>query len=222
MRVLLLDDGVWNDRHDDQHGCPAAERWMRDLAGDLRAAGCQVGCVPGPSAIERDVSKSRAGPGHSAAAPLDFPRLSGGQTDAGNFTQLPDAAIAAYRQWLRVVLDRAVDEFAPDVIHASHIWLPGHLALEAGVPYVLSTWGDELPVYRADARFRPLIEQAAENASRIVADSEATRQRVLATFDLEAAIVTTPSSNQTGLPVAWLIAVYQQAIDTRRTASPPR
>lgn len=206
MRVLLLDDGFGNDCDDDTRGCPAVEQWMRELARDLRAAGCEVRRVPGVS----------------AAAPTNFPRLIAGQTDPADFTRLPDAAIAEYRHWLRRVLDRAVDEFAPDVIHASHIWLPGHLALESGVPYVLSTWGDELPVSAADARLRVLIEQAAENASRIVADNEATRERVLATFDLDAAVVIVAPNAPPGAPLAWLIGIYQQAIDTRRTAAPPR
>lgn len=207
MRVLLLDDGLGNDRDDDVRDGPPVARWMRELARDLRAAGCEVRGVPGAS----------------DAPPTGFPSLTAGQADAADFTQVSDAAIAAHRHWLRRVLDRTVDEFAPDVIHAAHIWLPGHLALESGVPYVLSTWGDELPAYQADARLRPLIEQAAENASRIVADREATRERVLATFGLDAAIVTMPGAGQPpGSLLAWLIGIYQQAIDTRRTAAPPR
>jgi hypothetical protein len=165
-----------------------AGRAMRALAGCLVAAGCQVRCLPGAA----DIS----------------------QTNVGDFTRLSDAAIAAYRASLRCSLDRTIDEFAPEVIHAAHVWLPAHLALESGVPYVLSTWGAELPVYRADARFRPFIEQAAENASRIVADCEATRERLLAALDLDAAIVTLPDPAEPA--AAWFIDLYQQAVAGRR------
>lgn len=205
MRVLLLDDGVWDDRDNGTREGRKVDRSMRGLAGDLRAAGCEVRGVPGTS----------------DDMPTDFPRLTASRADPVDFTQVPDAAIAAYRHWLRRVLDRAVDEFSPGVIHAAHIWLPAHLALESGVPYVLSTWGDELSAYQADVRLRPLIEQAAENASRIVADSEATRERVLATFGLDAAIVTVAAFDPPGSPPAWLMGIYQQAVDTRRTAKPP-
>ena len=78
-----------------------------------------------------------------------------------------DEQISRYRDAWRQRLDREVDDFNPHVIHAGHLWWDAQLALETGVPYVVSAWSAELTAC-ADRHSRAALgQQAAENASRI-------------------------------------------------------
>ncbi len=122
--------------------------------------------------------------------------------------------IDAYRSRLRSALDAVVESFNPDLIHAQHLWIPAHLALETGVPYVVSTWAEELPAYRADPRFRIFTEQAAENAGSMVADSEATRREIVAAFgELEGRVIVVPDIDDS---LEWLWQLYDRVIAQRR------
>ena len=94
------------------------------------------------------------------------------------FSDLSDAEIGAYREAMRRRLDVEVAEFNPQVIHAQHVWLSGQLALESGVPYVLTAWQAELDAAASDRRYQPLADQAAENASRILAVDRVVLQRL--------------------------------------------
>ena len=98
------------------------------------------------------------------------------------FSSLSNAQLAQYRERLRQRLDTQILRFDPHVIHAQHVWLLGQLALETGVPYVLSAWGPELVDCQSDARYAALAEQAAENAGRILAADLATKHRIASLF----------------------------------------
>ncbi len=151
-----------------------------------------------PLAVDRVVC------GNDPNADLVFglPRFST-QVDASDrpaFASLSDADLALYRDCLRRRLDTQVLHFDPHVIHAQHVWILGQLALESGVPYVLNAWDAELVEYEQDVRYRPLAEQAAENASRILVADEATRRRVetLFEFPAERAVLMPDEWNQRG------------------------
>jgi hypothetical protein len=74
-------------------------------------------------------------------------------------------------------------EFDPQMIHAQYVWLGGQLALESGAPYVLTAWGPEFDCAAADERYQPLLDQAAENASRILAVDQALARRLAARYE---------------------------------------
>lgn len=137
---------------------------------------------------------------------------------AGDLARLAtgdDEQIHDYRNRLRAALDRMVESFNPDFIHVQHLWIPAHLALETGVPYVVSTWGNELPLYRAGPRFRVYVEQAAENAGRIIAGDESTRRDLIATLgDLEGRVIVFPDA--TDSPLQWLWQLGRDVIAQRR------
>src|SRR4029079_10134825 len=110
-----------------------------------------------------------------ADLPFEFPCFTPHPRSGQLFSTLSDAQLAQYREVLRLALDDEVDEFDPHIVHAQHIWVLGHLALEAGVPYVLSTDGTELACLAADSRYARLSQEAAENASRLVIANSALR-----------------------------------------------
>jgi hypothetical protein len=131
------------------------------------------------------VSRVVCGDDPNADLPFALPRFhaSPEANEHPVFASLSNPQLAQYRERLRRRLDALVMHFDPHVIHVQHVWVIGQLALETGVPYVLSAWGPELVDSQSDERYRVLAEQAAENASRIVAADEATKQRVEALFD---------------------------------------
>jgi glycosyltransferase involved in cell wall biosynthesis len=123
--------------------------------------------------------------GDSAAdLPFDIPCFTSAPVGGATFASLSNEQIAQYLDATRSRLDRLVDEFDPHIIHAQHVWLQGHLALETGVPYVLTATEAEWIEFQLDPRFRPYAEQAAENAGRVLAISPQIRDTVIGTFDL--------------------------------------
>lgn len=115
-------------------------------------------------------------------APLRFgpPTLNGvgHGGKALSFTTLTDRQLTDYRDVLREEFDRQIDLYDPCVVHCQHVWLFGHLALEAGVPYVLSAFASEFVLYDADPRYRRYMQEAAENAGRILTHDDAAHEGV--------------------------------------------
>ncbi len=150
-----------------------------------------------------------------AEIPFDIPRLishEGGPT----FDDLTDEQLARYREALRRSLDAEIAEFNPHVVHVQHIWLLAHLALEAGVPYLLTAHGPELAAYRAKARFRRYADEAAENAGRILVANEGLRQEVIATFgELDGRIVQPPGAEPTSDSLEFLRTLYLSVVADR-------
>ncbi|MBX9792142.1 MAG: glycosyltransferase [Pirellulales bacterium] len=181
MRILLTN-------HLPLHGSESGA-FTRDLAVGLERAGHQVRALvvdereagDEPFHVRRIVCR---GGETSADLPFALPSFSAPTPSRQSFDTLSDDQLAQYREELRRHLDEEIAEFDPHVIHAQHIGILGHLALEAGVPYVLGATGADLLSFQADDRYRRFAEEAAENAGRILAASERIRRQVLATFDV--------------------------------------
>jgi len=127
-------------------------------------------------------------------APLRFgPPTFDGEVGATPFAALSDRQLADYRDVLREEFDRQIDLHDPSIVHCQHVWLFGHLALEAGVPYVLSAYGAEFAAGRADARYRRFMLEAAENAGRILTHDAAAAEGVAGLVgDLEGRVMPFP------------------------------
>jgi hypothetical protein len=151
-----------------------------------------------------------------AELPFDIPCLISHGGGGPTFDDLTDDQLARYREALRRSLDAEIAEFNPHVVHVQHIWLLAHLALEAGVPYVLTAHGPELAAYRAKARFRRYADEAAENAGRILVANEGLRQEVIATFgELEGRIVQPPTAEPTSVSLDFLQSLYHSVVAER-------
>src|SRR5690349_12760289 len=68
----------------------------------------------------------------------------------------------AFRRAARRRIDAEVAAFDPQVIQVRGLGVLGHLALETGVPYLISTWGNELSACQNDSRLHTYAQQAAE------------------------------------------------------------
>ena len=208
MRVLLTNhfplhgSGSGTYTHDLAVGLQQAGHKVRVLVLDDHAEGDGRAGGDEPFPVRRVVGKPSDA---TADLPFGIPCFTSHPRSDRSFYTLSDDQIAQYRQVLRRHLDEQISAFDPQVVHSQHIWILGHLALEAGVPYVLSATGSDLLGYAADERYRRFAEEAAENAGRILAASDYTRRRVLATFDVPEERVET----------------FYPAIDLRRFESPP-
>lgn len=112
-----------------------------------------------------------------ADLPFPLPSFAAGSFPGTTFGELSSQQLADYREHFRQQLDQEIVDFDPQLLHAQHIWLEGQLALESGVPYVLTAWDEELDWW-PDPRYYSLVEQTAENASRIVVATEALAERI--------------------------------------------
>lgn len=220
MRVLLTN-------HFPFHGSGSGT-YAFDLARGLIRAGHEVHALivdcqsSGGEAFPVRRVVCRAGD-PAADLPFDFPCFTSHPLSRQTFYDLSDTQLADYREQTRRLLDLEVEQFDPQIIHAQHIWIQGHLALETGVPYVLSAQGTDLLGYRRDARFRPLAQQAAENAGRILAASDSLRQELIETFvEVGDRVETVPAAaaymTERHDPARWIeriTGIYQRVIAAR-------
>jgi hypothetical protein len=146
----------------------------------------------------------------AAAAGHELRELVSNRTD-------DDIGLAENRAAMRMSLDREVAVFDPQVIHIQGIGVLGHLALETGVPYVISAFSEELAVGQVGSKLHNFSQQAVENAGCVLVESDHTRRRLLAEFgEVETIVVANEITNapvETGL--AWLWQLYRQIADAR-------
>ncbi|HEY5311262.1 MAG TPA: glycosyltransferase [Pirellulales bacterium] len=199
---------------------PASGQNVGQLASQLRRRGHAVRCLVvdrrGHAGDDDSVRRIVCDP-DSPVADLKF-RLptfapDGSHADAGttSFLALTDDELTAYRDVLREALDDEVADFNPHIVHGQHIWIQGHLALEAGVPYLLTAWGPELEVQARDSRYRRYAQEAAENAGLIIAPDEPAHRAVAEAFgELDHRVVLVPDNGPERLE-----ALYDDVLRTR-------
>ena len=192
MRVLLAHHLPF------RYGSIGHATW--ELARQLRAAGHEVRClaIDGERQATDDphvrLIVCRAND-PEADLDLDVPDFSADDHAPLAFRSLSDRQLNGYRDVLRRHLDLELGDFDPHIVHAQHLWVFSHLALEAGVPYVVSAHSAEIDGYSADPRFRRLMQEAAENAGRVLADDDRLLAALMATFgDLEGRARLVPAS----------------------------
>jgi len=100
--------------------------------------------------------------------PFNFPCFTTHPRSVMTFSDLSDDELDMYLSAFRNALKKAVDEFKPDIIHGQHIWLLSWLAIETGVPYVVTAHGTDLMGYKNWERFRKYATETAEGAKRII------------------------------------------------------
>jgi glycosyltransferase involved in cell wall biosynthesis len=102
------------------------------------------------------------------ALPFNFPCFTTHPRSLTSFFDLDDEQLGMYISAFEKVINQAVAEFKPDVIHAQHIWLLTWLARKTGVPYVVTAHGTDLMGYQKTARFQDYAHEAASGAKRII------------------------------------------------------
>ncbi|MBS0208886.1 MAG: glycosyltransferase [Planctomycetes bacterium] len=220
MRILIASHEPWDD-------APVGRR-VGQLASQLAAAGHQVrllvvdsGELAGGRAASLSAGVSlrhavcRAGD-TTAMVPFAAPRFVAA-SEHQSFARLTDQQVDQYRDQLRTVFDDEIQEFNPHLVHAEHVWLLGHLALEAGVPYVVEAWGAELELLAVDKRWLRYARETAENAGRILVPNNDVAQQLHQTFPGLETEVTLTSRDDVNTPAGRdkLLDVYRAVVRAR-------
>jgi len=168
MRLLLLD----HEFAPQGDGEPVA---ILELAAELRRQGHDVRMLAVTAqsvATTTDMTVIVCSPDDPGAdLRIRCPRVEHPGPHEQSFRTLSPSDSAAYRELLRRMLDEEIARFDPQCCHALQTWIFGQLALESGVPYVLSVGRAELSAAADDPVFGPLAEQAAENATALFVNS---------------------------------------------------
>ena len=189
---------------------------VRHVGQVLRAAGHDVRLITAGAAESEDLDVARRIVPLTASGPAlaTIPQYAVATPgESSSFERLSDAALADYRQAFREAIDDEIDRWNPDILHIQHVAVHAQLALESGAPYVATAWGPELDVAGRDNRFRHLVEQAAENAGRILVGSDELRRRLAILgegIDERVELLTTAD-----VTAARLISTYQAVLDER-------
>ena len=102
------------------------------------------------------------------ALPFNFPCFTTHPRSIMSFFDLDDNQLEAYLSAFEKAINKAVEEFKPDIIHAQHVWLLCWLARKTGIPYVVTAHGTDLMGYQRSARFTKYADEAAAGAKRII------------------------------------------------------
>ena len=139
-----------------------------------------------------------------------MPTFEGDAPGQRSFASLSNAKLAAYREAFRAALDSEIEGFDPDIVHAQHLWIDGHLALESGAPYVVAAEWDEWDLASEDDRFARYVRETAENAGRILTDDFELRTVLSRRLDLAA-----DRFAPAGLSAEQFTEVYREVLDCR-------
>ena len=102
------------------------------------------------------------------ALPFNFPCFTTHPRSVMSFFDLDEKQLEAYLSAFEKTIEKAIEEFKPDVIHAQHIWLLAWLARKTNVPYVITAHGTDLMGFQKSARFRQYAREAADGSRRII------------------------------------------------------
>jgi len=100
--------------------------------------------------------------------PFNFPCFTTHPRSTMTFYDLDDTQLEMYLSAFKKVIDQAVEEFKPDIIHGQHIWLLSWLATKTGVPCVVTAHGTDLMGYKQSERFRKYADETVLSVKRII------------------------------------------------------
>jgi len=124
------------------------------------------------------------------ALPFNFPCFTTHPRSTTTFYDLEEAQLEMYISAFKKTIEKAINEFKPDVIHAQHIWILSWIAGKMGIPYVLTAHGTDLMGYQRNERFRKYADEAAAGAKRIITISNDNDELVRELFPNDADKVT--------------------------------
>lgn len=115
---------------------------------------------------------------------FNFPCFTSHPRSHETFSRLNGVAFQAYTALLREGLRSAIQVFKPDLLHIQHVWAGASLALETGLPYVITCHGTDLMGYEAMAEHRHMAESAAKGSEGIIAISKDVSEKVMSYYGL--------------------------------------
>lgn len=114
--------------------------------------------------------------------PFNFPCFTTHPRSTVTFGMLSSDELEIYKSAFADALTDEVAQFKPDIIHAQHVWLLSFLAVQYGVPCLITAHGTDLMGYEKWPDFRAFADFAADRCSGIIAISKDNREYVQKLF----------------------------------------
>lgn len=113
-------------------------------------------------------------PGESMKNPLpfNFPCFTSHPRSTMTFEKLDPEQLMLYVETFRRVIADEIAENHPDIIHGQHIWILSSLAVDQGVPLVLTAHGTDLMGYDKWPELRPYARSVIEACSAVISISK--------------------------------------------------
>ena len=109
------------------------------------------------------------------ALPFNFPCFTTHPVSTTAFDDLDEQQTEAYLAAFRSAIEQEVADYQPDIIHGQHVWALPSLAVDCGVPLVLTAHGTDLMGYDKWPEMRHYAATAIEAAAKVIcisADNE--------------------------------------------------
>ena len=109
------------------------------------------------------------------ALPFNFPCFTTHPVSVVAFADLAEAQMKAYLEAFKRAIDAEVRGFKPDVIHGQHVWALPSLAVDCGVPLVLTAHGTDLMGYDKWPEMRSFADTVMQACAKVIcisADNE--------------------------------------------------
>lgn len=119
-----------------------------------------------------------------AEADFNFPCFTTHPRSVQTFYGLSDNEMKTYVELWRRHIGRAAGTFRPDIVHGHHVWVAPYVAIELGLPTVISVHGTDLMGFRDGPRYRPLALAAAKGARALIAISRQVAADTMTTYQV--------------------------------------
>lgn len=117
-------------------------------------------------------SGGEAAPAPEGALPFNFPCFTSHPRSVSTFDGLTDEEMEQYKNAFTKAIAEEVETNRPDVIHGQHVWILPSLAVDMGVPLVLTAHGTDLMGVDKWPHLAPYAEKAIAAASYVISISK--------------------------------------------------
>ncbi|MCL2807889.1 MAG: glycosyltransferase family 4 protein [Coriobacteriia bacterium] len=118
----------------------------------------------------------------TSALPFNYPCFTTHPRSTTTFADLDEQQLAAYFTAFEQEIARAIEDFAPDIIHVQHIWLLSYLASKHDLPFIITAHGTDLMGYEKWPEFRVYANEAASACNRVITISKDNCKATVDTF----------------------------------------
>ncbi len=98
------------------------------------------------------------------------------------FYDMTEQQLNDYQDEFRRVLEKAINEFKPDLIHTQHIWIWSSIVTEYNIPTIITSHGSDMMGYDIDNSFYPYCIKAINGCEKIVTISKKNYEDIISKF----------------------------------------
>ena len=113
-----------------------------------------------------------AGSSMNDPLPFNFPCFTSHPRSINNFGNLSEEQLHMYTDAFERAIDEEIENFRPDIVHGQHVWILPSLAVDKGVPLVLTAHGTDLMGYDKWPELRPYAKKAMDACFAVISISK--------------------------------------------------